>query len=97
MAAVLSSALAEVPELRGKTIALSGCPNNCSHSHIADIGLIGRLKTVDGQKHEAYQVLLGGDNGRSRKMAEAVEIAIADELVSRLRAKVGNCSSQQAN
>jgi len=89
MAEELSSGLAGIPELKGKTIALSGCPNNCSHSHIADIGLIGRLKTVDGQKQEAYQVLLGGNNGRSRKMAEAVEIATADELASRIKALAG--------
>lgn len=88
MAAELSAALAGMPELQGKTVALSGCPNNCSHSYIADIGLTGRIKTVDGNKHEAYQILLNGDNGRSRKMAEAVKIAAADDLVSTIVALI---------
>jgi sulfite reductase (ferredoxin) len=84
MAEQLSAAFAGIPEFQGKTIALSGCPNNCSHSCIADIGLIGRLRTVDGEKQEACQILLHGDNGRTRKMAEAVEIAAAGELADRI-------------
>lgn len=43
--------------------AISGCPNNCSHAAVADIGLVGRLKTLDGVKRECFRLLAGGGNG----------------------------------
>jgi len=42
------------------SIAVSGCPNGCSHPHITDIGLIGtKVKTDDGRV-DGYEVYLGG-------------------------------------
>ncbi len=42
------------------SIAVSGCPNGCSHPHIVDIGLIGtKIKTDEGRV-EGYEVYLGG-------------------------------------
>ena len=42
------------------SIAVSGCPNGCSHPHIVDIGLIGtKVKTEEGRV-EGYEVHLGG-------------------------------------
>jgi sulfite reductase (ferredoxin) len=80
LAAELSKALKDNANLKGKTIAISGCPNNCAHSAIANIGLVGRLKTIDGQKQEVYQVLLNGDNGTTDKLAEPAEIVPAKDL-----------------
>ncbi|MCE5187361.1 MAG: hypothetical protein LLF76_14675 [Planctomycetaceae bacterium] len=79
-AARLSAALKDDANLENKTIAISGCPNHCAHSPVADIGLAGRLKTIDGQRQEAFQVLLGGDNGRSAKLGEPMETVLAAEL-----------------
>jgi len=85
IAGVLSEALKANTDFDDKLIAISGCPNNCAHSAIANIGLVGRIKTIDGQKQEVYQVLLGGDNGVTAKLAEPDQIVPADELSSFLR------------
>ncbi|WP_024955794.1 nitrite/sulfite reductase [Sulfurospirillum arcachonense] len=41
-------------------IAVSGCPNGCSHPHIADIGLIGTKVKTDEGRVDGYEVYLGG-------------------------------------
>ena len=85
LAGVLSEALKEDTNFKEKLIAISGCPNNCAHSAIANIGLVGRMKTIDGQKQEVYQVLLGGNNGVTAKLAEPDQIVPANELPDFLR------------
>ena len=52
--------LAEFPEIR---IRISGCPNSCGQHHLADIGLHGLAKKIDGKSAPHYQIHLGG-NGR---------------------------------
>jgi sulfite reductase (ferredoxin) len=84
LAAELSEALKDNANLKGKTIAISGCPNNCAHSAIANIGLVGRFKTIDGVRQEVYQVLLNGDNGTTEKLAELGEIVPAKDLAQYL-------------
>ncbi|HPY76315.1 MAG TPA: hypothetical protein PLQ45_00600, partial [Anaerohalosphaeraceae bacterium] len=66
--------------ISGKKIALSGCPNGCAQSAAADIGLIGRIKTIDGQKKECFDVYLGGENGQTDKLAEYVQTVPAERL-----------------
>ncbi|MBC8378716.1 MAG: nitrite/sulfite reductase [Planctomycetes bacterium] len=67
-------------KLKGKTIALSGCPNNCVHSSVADIGLSGQIKTIDGKRRDVYKVMLNGGNGMNEKLAEKTEIISAEVL-----------------
>jgi len=50
-------------------VAISGCPNGCAQSAVADIGLIGRITTDNGRKRQSYDLLVGGDMGRNRKLA----------------------------
>lgn len=85
MAARLSKAPMGNEQFKGKIIALSGCPNNCAHSSIADIGLIGRMKTIDGTKQEVYQVMLDGGNGVTDKPATPGPIVPATGLIDYLR------------
>ena len=85
LAVKLAEALRENEKLKGKTIALSGCHNNCVHSSVADIGLSGQLKTIDGKRQEVYQVLLDGGNGITDKLAERDQIVSADKLPEFLR------------
>jgi len=40
-------------------IRISGCPNSCGHHYIADLGLQGRAKRVDGKLMPCYDVLVG--------------------------------------
>ncbi len=84
LAAELSEALKDNANLKGKTIAISGCPNNCAHSAIANIGLVGRFKTIDGVRQEVYQVSLNGDNGTTDKLAEPAEIVPAKDMTKHL-------------
>lgn len=50
-------------DLKDVTIKISGCPNSCSHHHIAAIGLCGAARRVDGRQVPHYQLLLGGEVG----------------------------------
>ena len=53
----------------GTTVCISGCPNGCAHSAVADIGLTGRLVRRGGQKVQAYDLWAGGGMGRNCKLA----------------------------
>ncbi len=48
------------PVLEGLSIKISGCPNACGQHHIANIGLYGNARTVDGHSVAFYRLLLGG-------------------------------------
>ncbi|HET8948056.1 MAG TPA: nitrite/sulfite reductase [Candidatus Polarisedimenticolia bacterium] len=49
--------------LQGVTIKVSGCPNSCGQHHIANIGLHGVARTINGVQVPAYQIHLGGSIG----------------------------------
>ncbi len=53
----------------GATVCISGCPNGCAHSAVADVGLIGRAVSRNGDRCEAYDVLTGGGMGRDERLA----------------------------
>ncbi len=57
---LFSDGLGKDPQLKNISIKVSGCPNSCSHHHLADIGLYGVSKNVDGHAMPGYQILLGG-------------------------------------
>jgi sulfite reductase (ferredoxin) len=40
-------------------IRISGCPNSCGHHYIADIGLQGKAKRINGRLMPCYDVLVG--------------------------------------
>ncbi len=64
------------------TVAISGCPNGCAHSAVADIGLIGQLKTnAAGQRDEAFHVMHGGGMGRDSRLGQSAGIFPADEVI----------------
>jgi ferredoxin-nitrite reductase len=64
-------------------IHISGCPNNCAQTAIADIGLRGGLTKVDGQSIESYDLVVGGRTGAGRRFAETVARKIpASEVVT---------------
>ena len=69
------------------TICISGCPNGCAHSAVAGIGLIGQLlskNSRDGQKTEAFNLLVGGAMGQNDKLAELIASKLSeDEVLAR--------------
>lgn len=61
-------------------INISGCQNNCVQSTVADIGLIGLMRTVDQQRQECYQVFTEGGNGQTDKAAQKGSILPANRI-----------------
>lgn len=60
----------------GLKAAISGCPNNCSCAAVADIGLVGRLKTVNGVKAQCYRLLAGGGGGATAALSRELHGAV---------------------
>ncbi|UCD27894.1 MAG: hypothetical protein JSV03_12420, partial [Planctomycetota bacterium] len=61
-------------------INISGCPNSCAHYQIADIGLHGVTMEHEGQRIEAFHVLLGAKIGEDPQLARFVEIPTGKKL-----------------
>jgi sulfite reductase (ferredoxin) len=66
-------------------IGVSGCPNGCAHSRVADIGLTGAIATRDGERAEAWNLFAGGGKGQGPTLAgqQGVKLA-ADEVIQKL-------------
>jgi sulfite reductase (NADPH) hemoprotein beta-component len=52
------------------TIAVSGCPNGCAASAVADIGIIGGRSSTDGQAFEKYAIMIRGGRGSTDALAQ---------------------------
>ena len=61
-------------------ISISGCPNSCAHSAVADIGLIGMRRNCDGQSGACFRLLTGGHNAIDEQAAVPGEILLAEEV-----------------
>jgi len=73
-----------LPDRREWVIGISGCPDNCSHAAVSDVGLIGRIKTIDGARTECFRLLAGGGKGRTPALAEELHPAAPATDVHRL-------------
>ncbi len=69
----------------GRPIAVSGCPNGCAQSAVADIGLIGRRKTLNGRQQACFDVYLNGGQGQSPRLGQKAGTVPADQIESWLR------------
>lgn len=56
---------AGLADVSGVRINVSGCTNSCGQHHVADIGLFGVERRVDGRPAPGYQLLLGGHLGET--------------------------------
>ena len=65
------------PDLR---ICISGCPNGCAHSAVADIGLIGMRRNRDGQSADCFRILTGGHNGIDDCLAKGDDVVFAEDV-----------------
>ena len=67
-------------------VCISGCPNGCAHSTVADIGLVGGLAARGGRKTEVFSLFAGGGMGRDARLAQPVARNLsADEVLSEIR------------
>ncbi len=63
-------------------INITGCPNNCAHAWIADIGLRGtRTRNAEGGSTEGYSIFVGGKLSEAGKIAEYLCDAPTEEIV----------------
>jgi sulfite reductase beta subunit-like hemoprotein len=63
-----------------KHIHISGCPNDCAQSAVADIGLVGIIRTIEGIRTQCYRVLTGGGNGSTAERAHETAVQPADTV-----------------
>jgi len=70
------------PDVR---INISGCPNNCAHSAVADIGLVGMLRKQKGKQIECYRLFKGGGNGKNDKLAKQSDIVWARDVPATIK------------
>jgi len=76
-------------------ICLSGCPNNCVHAAVADIGFTGRIKKINGQRTECFRMVAGGGYGRSPILAGELHPAVPADKVADVVAWVVEQYEQQ--
>jgi len=67
-------------DLSDVRISISGCPNHCAQSAVARIGLVGMVRTVEGQPAPHYRLFTGGGNGTNDKLADPARILPADDI-----------------
>jgi len=69
------------------TVCVSGCPNGCAHTRVADIGATGGQVRAGGDREEAWTLYAGGGMGRTPDLAEPVAARLpADEALERIAA-----------
>ncbi|TAN68717.1 MAG: nitrite/sulfite reductase [Magnetospirillum sp.] len=75
---------------RGVSVHVSGCQNSCGLHHVADIGLHGMGKKIDGRPAPHYQLHIGGDAARGVVGFEGpvVPARLANQAVKLLRAAI---------
>jgi sulfite reductase beta subunit-like hemoprotein len=67
-------------------INITGCPNNCAHGWIADIGLRGtRTRNPEGGSIEGYSIMVGGKLSEAGKIGEYLCDTTTDEIVPAVR------------
>ncbi len=66
-------------------ICISGCPNNCAQSSVADIGLTGILRSNDGKPEENYRISFGGGRGRNAVIAKEMGIFSKNDAINASR------------
>ena len=75
----------------GFRIHISGCPNNCCPSLVAEIGLEGRLIRKNDEMKQHYDILLGGGLGQKSSLGRLIEERVpADEVKFKIEALLTN-------
>jgi sulfite reductase (ferredoxin) len=79
------------------TVCISGCPNGCAQSAVADIGLVGLIRTIDGTRTECFRVLVGGDGGRGPALARETQPIVTLDDVGDVVAKLAEDGPARKN
>ncbi len=65
-------------------VGVTGCPNSCSQYQIADIGLTGTKAVWEGEKTDAFDMLVGGSLGEKPEFAQVVVQKIPAPIVQKV-------------
>jgi sulfite reductase beta subunit-like hemoprotein len=71
-------------------ICISGCPNNCAQSAVADIGLVGMKRRENGKLSEHYRLSTGGGNGKNEKLADQLSVISARDATDTIESLLKN-------
>lgn len=71
-------------------ICISGCPNNCAQSAVADIGLVGMKRKENRKLSEHYRLFTGGGNGKNEKLAEPSSVISARDVTDTIESLLKN-------
>ena len=76
------------PAAKGLSLHVSGCQNSCGLHHVADFGLHGMAKKIDGRSAPHYQLHFGGDfrTGAIGLAGPMIPAKLADRALALLRA-----------
>ena len=70
------------PEGLDLSLGFSGCPNNCAHAGVADIGVTGRIKELDGARTRCFRLWAGGGKGKTAELGRQLHAVVPqDEIV----------------
>jgi sulfite reductase beta subunit-like hemoprotein len=70
-------------------INVNGCPNSCGQHWIADVGLQGCTKKVDGVLAEHFDVFLGGAMGDNARFNRRIKRITAEEVPGAIQKLIG--------
>jgi sulfite reductase beta subunit-like hemoprotein len=65
-------------------VSVTGCPNACSQYQIADIGLTGTKSLWQGEKVDAYDVLVGGCLGENPEFGQQIVQKVPSPVVHKV-------------
>ena len=70
------------------TIHVTGCPNSCGQYQLADLGLMGVAKVVDGVRRDAFHIAVGGGPGVWGRTV--LQFVLAEEVPALLAKMIRN-------
>ena len=76
-------------------INVNGCPNSCGQHWIADVGLQGATKRIDGELVEHFDVFLGGAMGDKARFNRRIKRLSHDEVVPAIEKLIGEYKSSK--
>lgn len=77
------------PDLRETLpIHVTGCPNSCGQYQLADIGLMGTAKVVEGARRDAFHIAVGAKAGEGESWNRPLFSAVLAEDVPQTVAKI---------
>lgn len=77
-ALTIRKAFANDKQFNNVRINISGCPNNCAHSNVAQIGLVGLKRN----KKDCVQLYTGGGDGKNQKPAQKRSVEKVENIAS---------------